>query len=150
MLVLLLLILVTWGLVITLGQRSPASAGTVPSIPSTASAASGYSEIAYTPTEPIEIRHSISQNVNTYGGSVTLEVPCSALAAGIRAEGENPVHLVMLLNMVQDNGTCIDPTVGVSQSFSVSYTSDSFSSPVFDGILLNGKETRFTLVESGQ
>lgn len=101
--------------------------------------------VSYVPTTTMIITHSIENGMQTYAGSFTPLSLCDNLGVGNRSNNPGVLHVSIALTLTTTAGPC-DLTGEVSpEPFSVGITSDT--SPVFDGVTLNGVIIPSKLVE---
>lgn len=95
---------------------------------------------------PVEVHHVHTGRTHQYIGTTTISGGCATLASGISSTGENPPHVVLMLD-TQAASDCPHNSASEQFPFNVSLEASAGEIPVFGGILSNGVPVSFTLVE---
>lgn len=95
---------------------------------------------------PVEVHHIQNGRTHQYMGTTTISGGCATLASGISSTGENPPHVVLLLD-THASSDCPHSRASEQLPFSISLDTAAAEIPVFGGILSNGAPLSFTLIE---
>lgn len=92
---------------------------------------------------PVELHHTLKENVHTYSGTISLPNACDTIASGMQTQGINPAHIRIQLS--SEKIPC-QTEVETRNDFSVSFSGGK-QAPILDAVVFNGMELPYTVLE---